>query len=396
MRKLFEEYNDYTTELTKDNYTDFLYIFDTNTLLNLYRYSYETSNSFLKIIEKLSDNIWIPYHTALEFKNNRRKVINAQIRAFEETKNALNGNYSDLKSRIKKLSIENRHPSIKVEELSSKYKELLKDSTEMLDSLESKYKQFLDEDPILERIMKLFDNKVGSEPSKEDVDSWHKKASDRLKKKLPPGYMDYDKNDFFNHNGIIYEKKYSDYILWFQILDKLNRDKVKNAVLLTDDRKEDWFEVSLLDKVKILRSDLQNEVKFTTETDIFVAINSIDLIKFVSENKIIGVKDKSIEEMFEDSNYRYLFEDSDRTPYVLVLYPEENQAAVYNRGYQLIRESASSSLINFAIENHVQKEPFFSFSLPWQQPTWMRESIKGKCISYWLYNFEPEENQPKR
>lgn len=396
MKDFLKKYGSDKNELTKENYDSFYYIFDTNTLLNLYRYSYETSNSFLKIIEKLKENIWIPYHTALEFNNNRNNVMNSQIKAFEETKNAINGNYSDFKSRLKKLSIENRHPSINIEALSKKYKDLLLDTQEMLDELSVKYKKYLINDPIFDKIQSFFDKKIGHEPSKESIDEWQKQASERLKKNIPPGYKDGDKKDCFLHNGIIYEKKFSDYILWFQILEKLEKDKISKAIFISDDRKEDWIEESLLDETKFLRNELLNEVNHKSDTEVFITMSSIEFVKLISENKIINVKESTIKEMFEDSKYKHLFEDSNRIPYVIVMYPEENKVAVYNRGYKLIRESASTSLINYVLTNHVQKEPFFSFTHSWQQPTWMHDSIKGKCITYWLWEFEPQDDFPLR
>ena len=38
-----------------------IFVFDTNVLLNLYRYSAKTRNSLLDAFESFKDRIWIPY-----------------------------------------------------------------------------------------------------------------------------------------------------------------------------------------------------------------------------------------------------------------------------------------------------------------------------------------------
>ncbi len=52
-----------------------VFVFDANVLLNLYRYQSPTRDDLLKVLEKLGDRIWIPYHVGLEFERNRLIVI---------------------------------------------------------------------------------------------------------------------------------------------------------------------------------------------------------------------------------------------------------------------------------------------------------------------------------
>lgn len=52
-----------------------LVIFDTNTLLNIYRYSNSTQEKFINSVRKIKENIWIPYHVGLEFNLNRKDAI---------------------------------------------------------------------------------------------------------------------------------------------------------------------------------------------------------------------------------------------------------------------------------------------------------------------------------
>jgi len=75
MRELFPSYY----SLTKDDFNKLwlncIFIFDTNILLNFYRYSEETCKDiFNNILVKIQDRLWIPHQVALEFQENRNKL----------------------------------------------------------------------------------------------------------------------------------------------------------------------------------------------------------------------------------------------------------------------------------------------------------------------------------
>lgn len=50
----------------KDMWQESIFVFDTNVLLHLYRYSDETRDELLKIIDAFKDRIWIPRKVADE------------------------------------------------------------------------------------------------------------------------------------------------------------------------------------------------------------------------------------------------------------------------------------------------------------------------------------------
>ena len=78
MKDTFFEYNRLHEEEIKNLWDRAIFIFDTNVLLNLYRYSDDTSKKFLETIVKLETRVWIPYQVGLEFNKNRLKVISEQ------------------------------------------------------------------------------------------------------------------------------------------------------------------------------------------------------------------------------------------------------------------------------------------------------------------------------
>ncbi len=59
--------------------------FDTNVLLNLYRYSVETRNALFKLLNNLSTKIFLTYQVGLEFHQNRFDVIIEQERLYKSS-----------------------------------------------------------------------------------------------------------------------------------------------------------------------------------------------------------------------------------------------------------------------------------------------------------------------
>jgi hypothetical protein len=75
MKNSIWEYIDLTSEEKNELFEDGIFVFDTNVLLNLYRYSSKTSMALISAFKKLSQGIWIPNQVAYEFMKNRCEVI---------------------------------------------------------------------------------------------------------------------------------------------------------------------------------------------------------------------------------------------------------------------------------------------------------------------------------
>ncbi len=93
--------------------------FDTNVLLNLYRYSVETRNALFKLLNNLSTKIFLTYQVGLEFHQNRFDVIIEQERLYKSSFDALKKIEDDFNSKA-------RHPFIS-DKLGSKLKEVVND-----------------------------------------------------------------------------------------------------------------------------------------------------------------------------------------------------------------------------------------------------------------------------
>ncbi|WP_122679551.1 PIN domain-containing protein [Pseudomonas viridiflava] len=248
MKGLFPQFDnanvvDYTLA-----WNDALFVFDTNILLNLYRYQFGAREELITILKKLSNRIWIPHHVALEFQRNRLSVISAQGRSFNEIRSVLSKAQAGLAAEISKLRLQNRHALIDADALLNEFDRLVEKFGAQLDQQQEAQQKPMEVDALKYRIENLFDGKVGAPfKSQEVVDAESKKAEARYKFKIPPGYEDNEKDkegpDEFTHAGIVFKKKYGDYFAWIQLLEHAKQDGVKSVIFVTDDGKEDWWSI---------------------------------------------------------------------------------------------------------------------------------------------------------
>ena len=165
MKGLFKQYNYYfTEEQYKDIWENALFVFDTNTLLNLYRYQEETRREFLAVLDIISDRIWLPHHVALEFQRNRLNVICEQKKLFARTQKAIESTGQHLNKELTPLCLNKRHSSIKVDELLNNFKNITEKFVSELNILKSSQQHLSKSDDLKEKLEELFDGKVGLPP----------------------------------------------------------------------------------------------------------------------------------------------------------------------------------------------------------------------------------------
>jgi len=206
-----------------------LIVLDTNSLFLPYRAKPETSDRYFLTLESLSARIWLPFQAVWEFRNKRPDVISEQKAAYREIIDTLHSNENKISSEISKHS---RHVFIdtkKIEErIGMTYSEIMDD----LIRSEKQHPDFDSEDPILNRIMIIFDGKVGPEYSPERLQEVFTEGKIRYEHEIPPGYMDKDKKTD--------QELYGDLIIWYQIIDQAKLTK-KPIIFVTNDDKRDWW-----------------------------------------------------------------------------------------------------------------------------------------------------------
>lgn len=224
MKELFPGYYRKTESEIKQIWENGVIMFDTNVLLNLYRYSDSTRDTILDLISKFSNQIYLPHQAALEYNRNRYEVIAEQEKAYNEFLEKISQIQKDLQSTNKppflSTSVDKVLNSI-FEKVGAEVKESIK-----------KYCEYLKDDPIYNTISKLFINRITVSFTEEELQKIYKEGDERYKLKVPPGYEDEKTKDG--------NRKFGDLVLWKQVIDKAKELK-KDVILITDERKTDWW-----------------------------------------------------------------------------------------------------------------------------------------------------------
>jgi hypothetical protein len=202
-----------------------VFVFDANVLLNIYRYSPPTREMFLTILERLKEQIWVPHQAAFEYHRGRLNVISYQAKAYDEISKLLRDAINQFRSKYPK------HSSIDIDRLTADVEKAIGGTERTLQEAKSGYMGLLESDDLLERITSLFDDRVGAPFTDDQLKNLYREAEERYKHKVPPGYEDAKKP---------IPDKYGDFVLWHQVMDYAVVAK-KPILFVTDDRKSDWW-----------------------------------------------------------------------------------------------------------------------------------------------------------
>ncbi len=227
MKNTFKQYHQFTEQEFKQLWKDCLFVFDTNTLLNMYRYSRTTVDAYFKILKELKNKkqLWIPYQVGYEFYENRIDVISEYEGSYDAVLSILDKAKKDIEESYK------NHPFLDLKEIKKKMDAGLKGVETEIKKAKNEHPKWIERDDVLDQINSLFETSIGLNYDEEKLTEIRKEGKDRYEKKIPPGYRDDKKPE---------DKKYGDLILWYQIIDKAKESK-KPIILVSGDVKEDWW-----------------------------------------------------------------------------------------------------------------------------------------------------------
>lgn len=208
-----------------------LFVFDTNILLNMYRYSDDTRASFLQVLEKLNDRVWIPHRVADEYLTNRLKIIFEQQ---EEYSSAI----GELQGLRKKLESTRQHPFVSTQVMERALDTFSSLEVE-LERNQSIHVKRMHDDEIKGHLAEIFKERVGRRLTADELEAIISDGERRYAEKIPPGYSDAKKSSA-EEFLVARCRQYGDLIVWKQILEKALDDK-KPIIFVTDDGKEDWW-----------------------------------------------------------------------------------------------------------------------------------------------------------
>lgn len=287
MKNTFKYYKKIDKGQYDEIWSNAIIIFDTNILLNLFRYPETARIDYLKVISKVQEQLWIPFISGLEFYENLDFVIASQISVYgkinkiiTKLRESQNSQFSQFVEDVKKLNLVDRHINLSEEELISSieesyntYRENLEQRLEKFsyrnDTFKIQEKKIQEKNAkLLDKLEQILDGKIGSPPSSQkEIDEWNTQAKKRYENLVPPGYKDEkkgkdSKKKVLFHNGLFFKREYGDYYIWKEILNKGNSLQEKNysVIFVTDDIKEDWRRI-VNGKIIGPRVELVNEIQ---------------------------------------------------------------------------------------------------------------------------------------
>lgn len=294
---------------------------DTNVLLDMYRLPKSARDELLEVLSTLKDRIWIPYQVALEYQRNRLTVIAAERKTTEDAISDAGEIVDEISKKVLSLQMDKRGLGID----SAKLIEGLKSAnTSLIEAINSVHASQLDiaiTDPIRDQLDELLAEKIGQPPNdQEALNNLCKDGEDRYSNKIPPGYEDAskDKNPneaTFFHDGIYYQRKFGDLIFWRQIMDYAIENGTKEILLITSERKEDWW---WREKGRTIgpRPELAREIKKYSEVDLFWMYSASQFLENARNFTKAVVSDQSVTELEQvsRSNPETSLSDLEETP----------------------------------------------------------------------------------
>jgi hypothetical protein len=153
------------------------------------------------------------------------------------------------------------------------------------------------EDFILDKLLVLYDNKVGRKYSKTELDEIYTEGRKRYDALIPPGYKDDKKNKEKENSG------FGDLILWKQVMEYCKEKEIP-IIFVTHDQKEDWWQI-IKGKTVGTRPELLREFFNQTNNNLLMyTMNSFLEIMKSEENQSIS------DEVFEEiENFSYVNDD---------------------------------------------------------------------------------------
>lgn len=303
MKKVFPEFYHPDQDEFKNLWDHSHFVFDANTLLNLYMYSSDTLEDFWKIFDAIAERIWLSYQAGYEFHLNRPSRIRKQQTLFEQTIKSLSAISDEAKGNLEKIFDSARdHPSIRRDEILKKVSDFFDSLIREIKGKEEDYPDLLKtEDKILSKLSELFDDKIGDKLNDKDLNQIYKSGEERYKKNIPPGFADDKEKDDI--------KKFGDLVIWNELMRFSKREDIKSVIFITDDLKEDWWRIASGRTIGP-HHELIKEFKEETGKD-YYQCNSEQFLKFAKRN-LIDVSEDSISEAkrvsksFNERELKYL------------------------------------------------------------------------------------------
>jgi hypothetical protein len=304
MKTAFPEFYALDEDAIKSIWDNCIFVFDTNVLLNLYRFPEKSQADVLNILDKISSRAWLPHQVALEYQRNRPVVIAGQLNNFSKVKKAINDSINSLEGKFSEFEIKRNRNVIDTESFIEKLRACAREFEEELENLKQKRQDVNDYDPVREKLDSIFINNIGVSMSEDDLRAIQKEGEARFAALVPPGYADSDKKESYMYGKVKIEAKFGDLIIWKQIIKHAKENGIKDVIFITDDDKDDWWWIvnSSGSKTLGIRPELRQEILSEGGVNNFYMYNSARFVGRATDYLKISVAADSISQIEEVVN----------------------------------------------------------------------------------------------
>ena len=233
---------------------------------------------------------------ATEFFRNRAKVIISSEKAFKQAHDETEKLSASLAAAVNQLKGNRIIPSTLAIELENGVSPSISLAQSKITEAKENYPKFLQDDPILNQLLALFDGAVGDDFAEEDKKKHEEQAEQRKKDKIPPGYLDDGKDE---------DRPYGDYYLWLQVIEHAKAED-SPVVLVTSERKKDWWE-EISGKTVGPRPELLKEAREVSGQRILI-YQTERFLEHALQRFKQPVNETAIEEIRAVSNWRFELE----------------------------------------------------------------------------------------
>lgn len=356
MKSSFCGYYSPTSDEYERLWKEAIIVLDTNVLLNLYRLPTSARDEFLTVLELLKDRLWVPHQVALEFQRNRLTVIAAERKSTEDTLSSAQAVVGELRKKVDALQIEKRGLGIETQPILEDLQRANEKLVAAIEATHSAQLEIASSDPVRDRIDALLSAKVGAGPKDQaDLDAMIKDGDDRFRDQIPPGFADADKGKnpneaTFIHDHLKYQRKFGDLLLWRQLLEHAKAESLKCVILVTADRKDDWW-WRAQGKTIGAHPELVSEIHRHSAVDLFWMYSSVQFIEHANKYTAAKVSNQAVKELQQvvvsplttsvhrDFVVRYNLEAHDARPHVI-----RDDVAYERINYRQIETSVASWL----------------------------------------------------
>lgn len=275
-----------------------LIVIDTNYLLSVLEFAPNLANKYMRALSMQKNRLYIPYIVALEFNFNKSEYKRSKTLTLDDLSNKVQDIEDDLVKKTEEISkvIYTKEES-KISKKTKEYIQSLKD--ELTDKKISSVKER--EQTVYTDLVKILDGHIGKKPDQETINKIQEAGDERYKQACPPGYNDDDKKGYRTYDGITYQQKFGDLLIWEDLIEVAKKRNVKNIIFVTNDgtskAKNDLY-YKIKNQIIGPHIALMEEVRLKTKAKLYLVKND----RFVGQTVGLDEDDKEQIEVQNHSN----------------------------------------------------------------------------------------------